>query len=246
MSAAPLYTILVVEDHADSRQLLCSALRDAGYRVSEAKNGKQAIVEASRQHPDLIVMDLAMPEMDGVQASRRILQVPKLADIPILAVTAYATDDVKADAISAGCREVLVKPIDIAVLLQKISGTLSAGSASQTTKEDNREHASLGEVERVQTSIPTNWGLTPDCPHQGTITSLSIKGCLIQSGLVVALTGKPIFINFRSPIGPWMSLQGEVLYYLRGVGFGMGFTQLTAEDQHILAALVEHHRTGAA
>ncbi len=115
-------TILVIEDYPDIRQLLSSLLRKKGYEVIEAENGKEGLLLASQKHPDLILMDLALPEMDGVEAARRIHEVPKLSEIPIFVVSAYLTEEVKADARAAGCTEVFTKPLDVERLLKKIRG----------------------------------------------------------------------------------------------------------------------------
>ncbi|HYE64099.1 MAG TPA: PilZ domain-containing protein [Pyrinomonadaceae bacterium] len=101
------------------------------------------------------------------------------------------------------------------------------------------------EVERVPTSIPVNWGVTRECLRRGTITSLSVKGCLIEAK-IEALYGKPIFINFRLPTERWLFLQGEVIYYLRNVGFGIQFTKLTEEDKGMLSLLVDYFRVESA
>ncbi len=226
------YTILVAEDNSDSREMLCSVLRHNGHNVIEAHNGKHAILEASYKHPDLIVMDLAMPEMDGVEAARQILQMPGLTDTPIFAVSGFATSDVKEDVLAAGCIEFLEKPIDLRVLLQKIKGALSAIPLLEIQRR---------EVERIQVYIPAHWGVTWQCPHDGTITSLSTKGCLVQTNLVETLSGAPIFLRFLPSTEKWVSLRGKVLYYLREVGFGVEFTELTNEDEATLNKLGEHY-----
>ncbi len=118
--------ILVIEDYADSRQLLSSLLRSKGYKVVEARNGKEGLQQANRVTPDLILMDLAMPEMDGVEAARQLRQRNTLSRTPIFAISAYATADVKHDAIAAGCAEVFAKPLDVDLLLGKIRTTLGA------------------------------------------------------------------------------------------------------------------------
>ena len=118
--------ILVIEDYSDSRTLLSSLLRAKGYKVVEARDGKEGLLQANRITPDLILMDLAMPEMDGVEATRRIRQRHTLSRTPIFAISAYATADVKHDAIAAGCAEVFIKPLDIETLLGKIKATLGS------------------------------------------------------------------------------------------------------------------------
>lgn len=117
--------ILVIEDYSDSR-LLSSLLRSKGYKVIEAKDGKEGMLQANRVIPDLILMDLAMPEMDGVEATRQLRQRQVLSHTPIFAITAYATADVKQDALAAGCTEVFAKPLDIESLLERIKEKLGA------------------------------------------------------------------------------------------------------------------------
>jgi CheY-like chemotaxis protein len=126
MTADAAPTILVIEDYSDTRELLSSLLRRNGYEVIQAENGKEGLLRASERHPDLILMDLALPEMDGVEATRRIHEVPKLSRIPIFVVSAYVTEEVKADVRVAGCMEVFAKPIDVEALLKKIKETLSS------------------------------------------------------------------------------------------------------------------------
>jgi len=119
-------TILVIEDYTDSRTLLSSLLRGKGYKVVEARDGKEGLLQANRITPDLILMDLAMPEMDGVEATRRLRQRHTLSRTPIFAISAYTTADVRQDALAAGCAEVFAKPIDIESLLGKIKVTLGS------------------------------------------------------------------------------------------------------------------------
>ena len=116
--------ILVIEDYADSRTLLSSWLRAKGYKVIEARDGKEGVLQANRVTPDLILMDLAMPELDGVEATRQIRQRHVLSRTPIFAISAYATHEIKADAVAAGCTEVFMKPLDLESLLGKIKSTL--------------------------------------------------------------------------------------------------------------------------
>src|SRR5437868_8106346 len=113
-------TILVIEDYRDTRALLSALLRAKGYKVIEASDGKEGLLQANRVTPDLILMDLAMPEMDGVEATRRLRQRHALSHTPIFAISAYATSDVKQDAMAAGCAEVFLKPLEIEKFLGKI------------------------------------------------------------------------------------------------------------------------------
>lgn len=121
---APL--ILIVEDYPDTRYLLSALLRSKGYMVVEAGDGKEGVRQANRVNPDLILMDLALPELDGVEATRQLRQRQALSRTPIFAVSAFATSDVTRDALAAGCNEVFAKPIEIEPFLGKIRATLNA------------------------------------------------------------------------------------------------------------------------
>ena len=117
-------TILVVEDHSDSRTLLSAWLRAKGYKVVEARNGTEGLLQANRVRPDLILMDLTMPELDGVEATRQIRNRHVLSQTPIFAISGYSTREVKADDQAAGCTAVFGQPLDMEALLGRIRATL--------------------------------------------------------------------------------------------------------------------------
>ena len=119
-------TILVIEDYADTRQLISALLRNSGYRVIEAEDGIEGLLKASGNYPDLIIMDLALPEMDGVETARRIHEMPKLSRTPIFVVSALLTQEVEADVRAAGCVEVFAKPFEIEALLRSVRATVSS------------------------------------------------------------------------------------------------------------------------
>ena len=119
-------TILVIEDYLDTRELLTTLLQKRGYRVVEAEDGVEGLLKAGWMYPDLIIMDLSLPEMDGVEAARRIHAQAKLSQIPIFVISAYLTDAVKADVRAAGCTEIFSKPFDAESLLERIARTLAA------------------------------------------------------------------------------------------------------------------------
>jgi CheY-like chemotaxis protein len=115
--------VLVVEDFEDNRFMMRRLLEMSGYRVVEAVNGEQAVEAAVGERPDLILMDLSLPKLDGLAATRRIRQHDGLSHIPIVAVSAHDTTDFHADALAAGCNEYVTKPIDfdqLEALLKKL------------------------------------------------------------------------------------------------------------------------------
>jgi two-component system, cell cycle response regulator DivK len=133
VKATPI--ILIVDDYSDNRALLSAWLRAKGYAVVEAEDGREGLLQANRAKPDLILMDLAMPEMDGIEATRQIRQRNIFSRTPIFAISAYATHDVKADALAAGCAEFFNKPLDLDSLLGKIQSTLEQGNSGMTIRQ---------------------------------------------------------------------------------------------------------------
>jgi CheY-like chemotaxis protein len=105
-------TILVVDDFDDTRLLLRTWLRKKGYRVVEAENGNEAIAKAREIEPDLIIMDVEMPELDGLSATRKIRALKDSATLPIIAVSAYGADQFREQALSAGCNEYVSTPFE--------------------------------------------------------------------------------------------------------------------------------------
>ena len=112
--------ILVIEDQEDNRRILRDLLTSAGYEVTEAVTGEDGVTAANTHRPDLILMDVQLPGMDGYEATRRIKARPELQQIPIIVVTSYALsgDDVKA--FEAGCDAYVSKPFSPRKLLAKI------------------------------------------------------------------------------------------------------------------------------
>ena len=105
-------TILIVDDFDDTRLLLRTWLQRKGYRVVEAENGNRAIAAAERDRPDLIIMDVEMPELDGLAATRRIRELENFAGVPIVAVSAYGADQYREHALAAGCNEYVSTPFE--------------------------------------------------------------------------------------------------------------------------------------
>lgn len=118
-------TILVIEDYTDTRELLATLLQRRGYNVIEAEDGVEGLLKAGWMYPDLIIMDLSLPEMDGVEVARRIHAQAKLSQIPIFVISAYLTEAVRADVYAAGCVEIFSKPFDTDALLERITANLA-------------------------------------------------------------------------------------------------------------------------
>jgi CheY-like chemotaxis protein len=121
--------VLLVEDYEDNRMMMRHLLEMSGYRVIEATNGQQAIDLARREFPDLILMDLSLPQVDGLSATRRIREVSYLKKVPIVAVSAHDTPDFHKEASAAGCNEYVTKPIDFGELDSVIKRLLPRGVA---------------------------------------------------------------------------------------------------------------------
>ena len=112
--------ILVVEDQEDNRQILRDLLASADYEMDEAENGQEALDAVVRQRPDLILMDIQLPIMDGYEATRRIKANPEWKAIPIIVVTSYALSGDAEKARAAGCDDYVTKPYSPRQLLAKI------------------------------------------------------------------------------------------------------------------------------
>ncbi|MDQ3173809.1 MAG: response regulator [Acidobacteriota bacterium] len=114
--------VLLVEDTEDNRMMMRRLLELSGYEVSEATNGVEAVRAAENETPNVILMDLSLPVVDGLSATRRIRQLPDLARVPIIAVSAHDTADFHAEALAAGCDAYITKPIDYSELEDLITG----------------------------------------------------------------------------------------------------------------------------
>ena len=117
--------ILVVDDNEDNREILVFRLQRLGFEVLVASNGKEAIETASQAKPDVILMDLRMPVMDGWEATRALRQTEWGKDLPVVAVTAHAMEEDRRKALNAGCNEFIPKPVmDYAIIRETIQRLL--------------------------------------------------------------------------------------------------------------------------
>jgi DNA-binding response OmpR family regulator len=120
--------VLVVDDVKFISRMLADILRRAGHEVDVAGNGREAIEKASSGDPDLVVLDVSMPEIDGIEVTRRLRADERTRDVPVLIVTARTDDKTRAAAAEAGANDYVVKPFDARALLRRATALLEAGS----------------------------------------------------------------------------------------------------------------------
>jgi CheY-like chemotaxis protein len=118
--------ILIAEDHPDNREMLTRRLERKGYEVHIAENGQEAVDKAKSCAPDLILMDISMPIMSGIEATKMLRQTPDVSSVKIVALTAHAMDSARQECMDAGCDDFATKPVDFAGLVQLIEKHLAA------------------------------------------------------------------------------------------------------------------------
>ena len=122
----PVPKVLLVEDTEDNRQMMRKLLEMSGFQVIEAINGREAVEVASRIRPQIILMDLSLPFIDGLAATRQIRSLPGMKSVPIIAVSAHDTADFHSDALAAGCDAYITKPIDYPELENTVKSLIAA------------------------------------------------------------------------------------------------------------------------
>lgn len=140
-----LKTVLVVEDYSDSRFMMGRLLEMSGYRVLEAENGREAVEVAERECPDLVLMDLQMPVLDGFTATSIIRRIESICRVPVIAVSAQCTEDYVSAARLVGCDHFVAKPVDFDRLLELV------------------RECTEGEGERVYNAPPNNLTIKQPC-----------------------------------------------------------------------------------
>jgi CheY-like chemotaxis protein len=123
--------ILLVEDNEFNRDMLSRRLQRKGFEVIIAEDGSQGIRLAREGHPDIILMDMDLPVLDGWEATRRLKADPATRGIPVLALTAHAMQTDRDRAMASGCDDFATKPIEFNTLLEKIHRALAGGAAPQ-------------------------------------------------------------------------------------------------------------------
>ena len=122
--------ILYVEDNEDNVYMLVRRLRRHGFEVTVARDGAQGIEAARRERPDLVLMDLSLPVLDGWEATRRLKQAAETRAIPVIALSAHAMAGERERALEAGCDDFDTKPVDLDRLLAKIRAQLASGAGA--------------------------------------------------------------------------------------------------------------------
>ncbi len=123
---APL--VLIVDDYQDAREMYAEYLEFSGFRVAEARNGQEAVDQAFALHPDVILMDLSLPVMDGCEATRRLKSDARTRAIPVVALTGHALDGHSREAQDAGCDSYVTKPCLPDALVREVQRVLAAVS----------------------------------------------------------------------------------------------------------------------
>ena len=112
--------ILIVEDNRDNRELVVKILKAKGYKIIEAVDGEEALQKLTEEKPDLILMDISIPKIDGLKVTRRIKAQEELSDIIIVALTAHAMKGDREKALEAGCEGYIPKPINVRELAEQV------------------------------------------------------------------------------------------------------------------------------
>jgi two-component system cell cycle response regulator DivK len=123
--------ILIAEDRPSSRELIRTVLEGCGYEISEAADGRQAVELARRENPDLLIVDLQMPALDGLGVLAELRNDERFADVPIVALTASAMQGDRERALEAGFTEYITKPVNLKFLREEITRLLNAGGVNE-------------------------------------------------------------------------------------------------------------------
>jgi CheY-like chemotaxis protein len=159
--------VLLVDDDEFMRQVLVRMLRDEPYELLQAASAVEALAAVSRRRPDLILMDVSLPDLDGVEVTRRLKEVPEYASIPVVMISGQSERRIIVDSLKAGAADFVVKPVEREVLVHKLSrlltGSASAASvAGPVNQAAGPADASQVVVHRGQALAPRRRSLSPD------------------------------------------------------------------------------------
>jgi diguanylate cyclase (GGDEF)-like protein len=142
------HDILLIEDNADAREALALLLEHHGYQVRSAENGAAALIEASRQPPDLVITDLAMPVLSGLDLLKQFRKVPMLADIPVIVVSAHHNIEERVEGLDLGADDFLAKPIQVDELLARVRRQLLRGDRQREVARQSMVDGLTGVLNR--------------------------------------------------------------------------------------------------
>jgi len=125
-------TVLVVEDEDDGREIFGTILRHNGFEVILAGNGAEAVRLATEHRPDLILMDLSLPELDGWEATALLKEDPRTADIPVIALTVHVQEEDRRRAAQAGCVDFVAKPVEPRTVLEMVKRYAKSNRSAET------------------------------------------------------------------------------------------------------------------
>src|SRR5437016_3179288 len=135
-------TILIAEDSADSREMMQVLLETRGYRVIAANDGMHAVEVALSSRPDLVLLDLELPKLDGLSVTRNLRVDPKFKDVPIIILSGHDPSRFRQDALDAGCDDYLLKPIDFDLLHELLDRMIGAARPPRSFIKRSEEHTS--------------------------------------------------------------------------------------------------------
>ena len=158
--------ILVADDHEVNRAMLFDLLAPLGFEMDMATNGEEALTQATARPPDLILMDVVMPKMDGFTATNQRLHIPELRDIPVVAMSANVYGFTEIQSLVAGCDAFLTKPIEIDKLLSVLEELLQIDWIDRTVVMSNTHH----DNEQIESLLP------PELPHLQRLVELAEWG----------------------------------------------------------------------
>ena len=145
--------ILLIEDNEMNRDMLARRLERRGYQVVLAPDGKEGLTAARSEKPDLILMDLSLPEMDGWETTRRLRSDGALRHIPVIAITAHAMPGEREKALEAGCNDYATKPVDFPALVAQIDAALPRrGGADAAGNDPSRHHGAKAHEKEAKDS----------------------------------------------------------------------------------------------
>jgi CheY-like chemotaxis protein len=160
-------TILVVEDHDDSRMMMKVLLELDGFSVITASTAGRGVLLAAQTHPDLIMMDIGLPDFDGLTAVRRVRRELATRSTPIIALTAYNANETRRQAFAAGCNEFILKPVDpdqLEATIERLLPHASGGPSGESTPAQTRADYRRGAKELATRVERNSRGYSPTVP----------------------------------------------------------------------------------